>query len=43
MSEPRLEDDAAFYDECENCGNFIHTCECEPFDPDRDHDGFFED
>lgn len=42
MSEPRLEDDTAFYDECEYCGNFIHTCECDFEDPDREHDGFFD-
>lgn len=38
MSEPRLEDDAAFYDECEICNKFINVCECEPDDPDRLHD-----
>jgi hypothetical protein len=38
MSEPRLEDDVAFYEECSECGNFIHTCECESEDPDRLHD-----
>ena len=34
MSEPRLEDDAAFFDECSECGNFIHTCECGEEDED---------
>jgi hypothetical protein len=37
MSEPRLEDDIATgqADECEDCGNFIHTCECDSGEPDR--------
>jgi hypothetical protein len=44
MSEPQYldGDDAALKDECDLCGNFIHTCECEP-DPDRMHDEMFED
>ena len=43
MSEPRLEDDVAFYEECDQCGNFIHTCECDAEDPDRMHDEMHED
>lgn len=45
MSEPQyLEgDDIALKDECDSCGNFIFTCECGEPDPDREHDGFFED
>ena len=43
MSEPRLEDDVAFHDECDECGNFIHTCVCEQEDPDRMHDEMHED
>jgi hypothetical protein len=45
MSEPQyLEgDDAALKDECEYCGNFIHTCECAEPDPDRMHDDRFFD
>lgn len=45
MSEPQyLEgDDAALKDECDECGNFIHTCECEAVDPDRMHDEMYED
>ena len=45
MSEPQyLEgDDAALKDECESCGNFIFTCECEAEDPDRMHDEMYED
>ena len=43
MSEPRLEDDVAFYEECDQCGNFIHTCECEAEDPDRLHDELNEE
>lgn len=45
MSEPRyLEgDDAALRDECEYCGNFIHTCECAEPDPDALHDQRFDD
>lgn len=37
MSEPQyLEgDDAALKDECDVCGNFIHTCECDTGEPDR--------
>jgi hypothetical protein len=44
MSEPRyLEgDDEALKDECEYCGNFIYACACEQYDPDREHDGYFE-
>ena len=36
MSEPRLEDDEAAgkdNDECEDCGNFMHSCACN--EPDR--------
>ena len=45
MSEPQyLEgDDAALKDECDECGNFIHTCICEQEDPDRMHDQMHED
>ena len=45
MSEPQyLEgDDAALKDECDECGNFIHTCECNEPDPDRMHDEMYED
>lgn len=45
MSEPQyLEgDDAALKDECDECGNFIHTCICEQEDPDRMHDEMHED
>lgn len=43
MGEPRFEDDAAFYDECNVCGNFINTCECETEDPDRMHDEMGEE
>lgn len=37
MSEPQwLEgDDVALKDECDACGNFIHTCECSTGEPDR--------
>jgi hypothetical protein len=37
MSEPQyLEgDDIALKDECDGCGNFIHTCECDSGEPDR--------
>jgi hypothetical protein len=37
MSEPQyLEgDDVALKDECDECGNFIHTCECDTGEPDR--------
>jgi hypothetical protein len=37
MSEPQyLEgDDVALKDECDNCGNFIHTCTCDSGEPDR--------
>ena len=37
MSEPQyLEgDDFALKDECDACGNFIHTCECDTGKPDR--------
>ncbi len=37
MSEPQyLEgDDFALKDECYECGNFIHTCECDTGEPDR--------
>ena len=37
MSEPQwLEgDDVALKDECDACGNFIHTCECDTGEPDR--------
>jgi hypothetical protein len=39
MSEPQYldGDDAALKDECDVCGNFIYTCECEP-DPDSAYD-----
>lgn len=45
MSEPRyLEgDDIALRDECDECGNFIHSCECMPYDPDTLHDQRFDD
>ena len=45
MSEPQYlsGDDAALLDECDVCGNFIHTCECEAEDPDRMHDEMNED
>lgn len=45
MSEPQyLEgDDIALKNECDSCGNFIHTCECEPYDPDTLHDQRFDD
>ena len=43
MTEPRLEDDVAVKDECDECGNFIHTCECSEPDPDRMHDEMYED
>ncbi len=45
MGEPQyLEgDDVALKDECESCGNFIFTCECEAEDPDRMHDEMYED
>ena len=36
MSEPRLEDNEAAgkdNDECEDCGNFMHSCACN--EPDR--------
>jgi hypothetical protein len=36
-------DDVAFHDECDECGNFIHTCICEQEDPDRMHDEMHED
>ena len=37
MSEPQyLEgDDIALKDECDECGNFIHACECGNGEPDR--------
>lgn len=37
MSEPQyLEgDDVALKDECDECGNFIHACECGTGEPDR--------
>jgi hypothetical protein len=37
MSEPQyLEgDDVALKDECDECGNFIHSCECDTGEPDR--------
>jgi hypothetical protein len=37
MSEPQyLEgDDFALKDECDECGNFIHSCECGNGEPDR--------
>lgn len=45
MSEPQyLEgDDFALKDECDDCGNFIHSCECLPYDPDTLHDQRFDD
>jgi len=45
MSEPLwLEgDDVATKDECEYCGNFIHSCECAPYDPDTLHDQQFDE
>jgi hypothetical protein len=45
MSEPQyLEgDDVALKDECDECGNFIFTCECNEPDPDRMHDEMHED
>ena len=45
MSEPMWlqGDDAALKDECDSCGNFIHTCECESEDPDRLHDELNEE
>jgi hypothetical protein len=43
VTEPRLEDDVAFFDSCDECGNFIHTCVCETEDPDRMHDEMHED
>jgi hypothetical protein len=43
MSEPREEDDTALGkdNECEDCGNFMFTCECK--DPDKMHDEMYED
>ena len=40
MSEPLWldGDDYALKDECEVCGNFIHTCECAEPDPDSAYD-----
>jgi hypothetical protein len=37
MSEPELDDPVArgLEDECEECGNFIHSCECDSGEPDR--------
>ena len=37
MSEPQYldGDDIALKDECDGCGNFIHTCECDTGEPDR--------
>ena len=45
MSEPQYldGDDVALKDECDACGNFIFTCECEGEDPDRMHDQMHED
>ena len=45
MSEPQYldGDDVALKDECDECGNFIHTCECSEPDPDRMHDEMHED
>lgn len=45
MSEPRwLEgDDIALRDDCEECGNFIHTCACGEPDPDEAYDRSRED
>jgi hypothetical protein len=45
MAEPQYVqgDDVALKDECDECGNFIHTCECESVDPDRMHDEMYED
>ena len=31
-------DDVALKDECDECGNFIHSCDCQTDDPDRMHD-----
>ena len=40
MSEPQWldGDDAALKDECDYCGNFIHTCACAEPDPDTAYD-----
>lgn len=37
MSEPQWldGDDVALKDECDECGNFIHSCECDSGEPDR--------
>jgi hypothetical protein len=45
MSEPQYldGDDIALKDECDDCGNFMFTCECEAEDPDRMHDQMHED
>lgn len=45
MSEPLWldGDDAALKDECNYCGNFIHVCECPPYDPDTLHDQRLDD
>lgn len=43
MSEPREEDDIAAgkADDCEDCGNFIHTCACN--EPDEPYDVVYAD
>jgi hypothetical protein len=45
MSEPMWMqgDRAALEDDCEECGNFIHSCECDTEDPDRLHDEMGEE
>ena len=45
MTEPRDDDDIALDKdtECDECGNFIFTCECNEPDPDRMHDEMHED
>ena len=46
MTEPKLDDDIAIGkgDTCDDCTNFIHTCECwEDKNADRMHDEMYED
>lgn len=45
MSEPRLEDDIAFYDyeRCDDCGERHDDEGCYEDDPDRMHDEMYED
>lgn len=43
MSEPQLDDPIALgdSDECKDCGNFIHACECG--EPDEMYDEIYGD